>query len=353
MEIDVSIMVVWSMAFAEAKGTGWNEIEPHHLLCGILKFAELPPDLLVQAVNSPTEEEQLTVSHSRLAEYLSKQCNLGIPEDTTALRHTLRHKAVNKQKADARGGSAVLHRSEASREAYRQAELTADDSGRDSFDVTDLTSAILAQRNKWIVQAMEKLGLRSEASVVASESIEKWENIIHQIEPHKSADINRIKSDPLMKVLTEMLAKDTDKPYLLVSDGQRRGIDVMEEFVRYRQAKDSQTIKVFVVYSRSLLESVFSEDAGSATEMLEWMKERANSKCLFYFDALHRYLLPEVAGEIFITQFHSWLQKVDGRFLFGISGEKYHSLIEKKMQWKGVFQVIWVHNNLTGKDFVL
>ena len=40
MRPDTSVMTVWSLAAMEAQALGWSEIQPAHLLCGALKFAE-------------------------------------------------------------------------------------------------------------------------------------------------------------------------------------------------------------------------------------------------------------------------------------------------------------------------
>ena len=357
MDMNACIMIIWPIAAMEAKAAGWDEIEPFHLLCAALKFAELDSENLDQLAKASGDKEQVLNSHKRLIDTLSQQWAIEVPETSTSLRRSLRRGG----KGNKNPKSEILHRSVASREAFSKAQQFADTAGRDTVEVPDLVNAIFAQQEEWIVRAMKKLDLPCEGldQNSAENLTEKWGDILQQITPEDSLSEDnkyRIQSDPVVKVLADLFANnksDVAQPCLLVTCGQRHGQDILQDLVQFQSSIKMSTISVFSVHNRCFLEKISSNDDSSATSLLQLMIDQSKFKRVFFFGAMHRYLSIALTGEVFAKHFHNWLRKTDGRFLFEIPEKQYYDLIENQPGWKGVFRIVWIHDRSRDNDFEL
>jgi len=184
MEEDVSVTMVWSMAAMEARALGWTEIEPAHLLCAALKFAELNAEELKRLGETPGDIDELLQRHRDLRMRLDDRWGIAIPDISTPLRRTLRRRGNNEPKLQ-RGG--IVRRSDAAREVFRAARRTAERDGRKRFFLADLVDVILHDPDQWVRRGLDQHGILSASQLVQHEqATKKWEDVFVPLQPSGS-----------------------------------------------------------------------------------------------------------------------------------------------------------------------
>ena len=90
MEPEAGIMLVWPLAAMEAQALGWSQIQPAHLLCAILKFAEMDGADLERLGQTNENLGNLAQEHQDLKAHLDDPWGITVPEVSTRLRRALR-----------------------------------------------------------------------------------------------------------------------------------------------------------------------------------------------------------------------------------------------------------------------
>jgi len=350
---DASVMIVWSISTTEAQASGWDEIQPDHLLCALLKFAEVDVKNLDQFDNPGGEKQNLASVHRELREKLVDPWQIDVPKVSTSLRRGLRRKALTEFKHKA----GIVHRSDVSRQVFSLAEKWAREDGKIQYNTVDLMSAIFAQQDEWIVRILKKHNLPWNEQDVHSheDSLVRFEGIVHPVhlqETLSEKEHQRIQTDPIIKVLADWLTGESKQPCLLIYGKGRDISAVTLDLAHYAESMKLRR-RFFSVNSRPLLESIAVDKALIAKALLQWINEASPGKAVYFFDSVHRYFSSTLAGDQFPSLFRAWIRKADNRVLCGIPESQYHKLIENKSAWTKVFQLVWIHESTENKTFEL
>ena len=357
MEMNTSIMIIWSLSVNEATTTHWEEIEPHHLLCAALKFAEVDPDALPKLTQSDSEAQRLMAAQERLITTLTQQWGIEIPKMSKTLRRQLRRAGSGNSPKEEK----VIHRSDASRAVFKMADQQALSLDRDSSEPCDLVHAILTSPDEWIERIMKKIDLPREPldGKLSGNLSAEWDGILHLLTERKCSDkdeTQRIQTDPVVNVLCDWVSDSglSSRPAcLLVNNSSRQGEEFLHDVLILRKQQKLSDICIASVRSREFLEMVSQEESSVDASILQSLVEPAKRTSIYYFDSLHRYLSTAVAGDVFARNFRQWLKRTDGRFIFEIPKKKYHELIENRPEWGKGFHVIWANDSSGNNEFDL
>jgi len=146
MQISASIEIVMQLAGQEAIAAQFKEIEPEHLLAGILKFSELPVEEVDKIAPGGEVAKVLAAEVNAVREELA-----GRSINSTRARRQLRER-LGKGNIQYDGGA--MHRSQASRALFDAAARTADEAGSETLTTKHLLDAILAQPTAAMVQVL-------------------------------------------------------------------------------------------------------------------------------------------------------------------------------------------------------
>jgi hypothetical protein len=343
MEPEFGVMLVWPMAAMEAQALGWSQIEPAHLLCAILKFAELDGadlDRLREANGNPGN---LAQEQRDLRARLEEPWGITTPGVSTPLRRALRRRSDGQQRPNPGG---MVHRSDAAREVFCVAQGMAEQAGRQRLGLADLACAILDKPDEWIRRGLDQHGILSAPQRAERDrAMERWGDVFVPLAPSGGVDDagrKRILGDPAVRVLADTLAKPASRPCLLIHGADRTARDVLIDLLR--RPGDKKPPKIIQVDSRVLLERLSRDVNILSAGFLDFLCDEANQKTVWFFDSLHRYLVGEPTPSAFRLRFIQWLQHTDGRFLFAIPESQYNRLAERHPDWQSTFQRIWIHS---------
>jgi hypothetical protein len=156
MQPGYSIQLVWPLASFEAVNTAYEHIEPEHFFNALLKFIELNESDIAKLVRDRTYLEAIRDEQKVVREQFGGW-GLSIPEQTTALRRSLRQNMGVGNFAHQR--SNALHRSEVSRTICKRAEEIAADEGAPSWQSIHLLGALLEQPQGNLAAAIQTAGI--------------------------------------------------------------------------------------------------------------------------------------------------------------------------------------------------
>jgi ATP-dependent Clp protease ATP-binding subunit ClpC len=146
MQVSASIEIVMQLAGQEAVAAQYKEIEPEHLLAGILKFSELPVEDVDKIAPGAEVAKVLAAEVNAIREELT-----GRSIDSTRVRRQLRGRLG---KGDSQYDGGAMHRSQASRALFDAAARTADEAGSETLTAKHLLDAILAQPTAAMAQVL-------------------------------------------------------------------------------------------------------------------------------------------------------------------------------------------------------
>ena len=341
MEPNTSIMMVWSIAAMEAQALGWSKIEPEHMLCGALKFAELEPDELEQLAEATGKSADLRQHHHDLRTCLDEPWGILVPQVSTPLRRALRRHGGGTPNTH-QGG--MVHRSDDTRRVFREAQAISESNDREDICLVDLIEAILSNPDPWIRRGLDQHGVLSAPNLKQHrQTIEKWGKLIVPLQSSGTTSTNETCGsplDPVVRVLDDILTKPGQRPCLLIYGSQRSAEEALRDLLS--RSEDGLQLKITKIDSRTMLER-FKGDAGfTVTSFLEFLTDATNQRTIWFFDSLHRYFSDDLALPEMRAQFVYWLKKVDGRFIFGIPESQYEKLIEQYTDMVKVFQLVWI-----------
>ena len=342
MEPDSSVMMVWPMAAMEAQASGWSEIEPAHLLCATLKFAEFDADDLEQLGEATGGLDELRQHNRELRERLDEPWGIVVPDISRPLRRALRQRGDVEPRPHMAG---MIHRSNGTREVFRSAQAIAERDGRRQFCLADLADVILRNPDEWVRRGLGRHQIPSESQLVRrDQDIEKWDGLFVPLAsagPLNSAEKKRILADPAVCVLTEALAKPGPRPNLLIHSPDRTARDVLTDLLNH--PRDGKPPRITEIDSRSLLHRLAEDPGFSVTAFLDFLTDGPNHKTVWFLDSLHRYLSDDMAPPHFQVHFTQWIKQTNNRFLFAISERQYDKQVEQHPDWASTFKLIWIH----------
>jgi hypothetical protein len=341
MEPDISVMTVWPMAAMEAQASGWAEIEPAHLLCATLKFAELGADELQRVGEAVGNADELRKRRQDLLECLNEPWGIAVPDVSTTLRRALRREGSGEPNQFFTG---MLHRSTAARDVFRAAQAIAAKESRRQFSLVDLAIAILRDPDEWVRRTLDQYRILSSSQVaVRDQGFEKWRDVLVPLATSNMADDaerQRILVDPVVRVLRDLLSSSPGPlPCLLISGPGRNAYDVLLDVLK--RPGERKLPRITRIDSRALLAHL-AEDASLPAAFLDFLTDEANCQTVWFVDSFHRYLTDDLAPDTFRMRFLHWLKQTNGRFVFAIPESHYKKQAREHPEWKDVFQPIWV-----------
>ncbi len=365
MEPEAGIMLVWPLAAMEAQALGWSQIQPAHLLCAILKFAEMDGADLERLGQTNENLGNLAQEHQDLKAHLDDPWGITVPEVSTRLRRALRRPGEACPERSRRGPRAqsatggpggMVHRSDAAREVFRAAQGAAEQAGRQRLGVVDLLGALMNGSDEWIRRGLEQQGIPSASQLAQrNQALEQWTDVLVPLAPRHAgtvvddAERKRILADPAVRVLADVFANPgtPGRPCLLIHGPDRTAHDVLIDLLG--RPGDRKPPKVIQVNSRALLERLSRDGNVAAIGFLDLLCDESNQKTIWFFDSLHRYLSEELAPSVFRLRFVQWLKQTNSRFLFAISQSQYDKVPANDysplpLDWKNTFQQIWIHS---------
>lgn len=344
MEPDMSVMLIWSLAATEAQSTGWNEIEPFHLICSALKFAEMESTDLDKVGEAAGHRDVIQKSNQRLRNILTDTWEIEVPATSTLFRRALRRNGEGNLPLSQEG---MLHRSETARIAFRNARSLAKADGRAEFDVSDLIHVILSNPGDWIARAMSKFNIPCGKELKERRQfLAEFSDILEQVEPKGTLDLteqNRISSDPTVRVLIDHIYSGK-RPVLMIHGGNHSANEVIEDLARLTRYKSSK-LRIVRINSRALLTRIAEDKNFSVSNLLMYLTDRSSQGTAYFFDTIHRYLSDSTGNQRSNSQFRTWLARTDNRFLFALPKSQYEVLKDQE-DFDKRFQIIWIHGDL-------
>jgi hypothetical protein len=340
MEPDTSVMMVWPMAAMEAQALGWAEIEPAHLLCATLKFAELGADELGRLGESIGNADELRLRQRDLLDRLDEPWGIAVPDVSTPLRRTLRRQGGSEPNQHLGG---MLHRSAAARQVFQAAQTIAEQDRRQQFNLVDLAIAILRDPDDWVRRGLDQYRILSAPQLAERDhAIQNWSDLLVPLVPTASPDSaekKRILVDPVVRVLCDLLAGPPSRPCLLIYGSDRSAHDVVTDVLK--RSAERKLPKITRVDSRALLARL-ATDATLASTFLDFLTDEANRRTVWFLDSLHRYLADDLTPPAFRLRFLHWLKQTNSRFVFAIPESQYRKQVDQHPEWQRVFQLVWI-----------
>lgn len=357
MEMGLGIQIIFPLAAQEASSGGAAEIEPGHIICALLKLAEMPSSVL-QKVIPKKELTDLIEKDKRELCSIFESFGLKVPTGSTKLRRELR-KVLGKNRGG-RAGKAdkVIHRSAETKALFAKAEEEARKAGEDKIGTGRLAQTLFSSQDKALAEALANIGnMQIDTRLSPKEARMAWIDaygcdLTAQARSEKP-DIEHIESirrDPVCKVLAESLftaSGNKFQPVLLVSRGKREADDVVNNLAIWLVSSSPPANKsdgcIIELYSASILSHESGDSLESRLENIFQETSKFKSTALF-FDNFHRYLTTTPTGENQSHHFKTLLTKLQIPCVMGMTQKQYETYIENNINWSKIFRLIWIHD---------
>jgi len=342
MKISASIELVMQLAGQEAMAGRFGEIEPEHILAGILKFSELPINDIGKLIPVAGVAKQLSMEIYAVQHELASRAL-----DSTQIRRKLRTQM-------GRGTSPyegkAIHRSQASRKVFDVAAKLAEDSRSSALTPRELLETLLIAPTKNIEKVLgDAVGPRASRKPKTPLLDKQGKNLAAA---DTNATLLKVTNRSVeCKALVRALTQGDCQSILLISDSDRTVREVVTELsnetskkdapldFRDRQIKDLTGIQLD---SHSEPQTIEQQD--------QLFAEAADARSVILF-------LPPItidAGQTStkvseqVDLLKKSLQKYSVQCIFRVTPLAYHEWIQKDLEWKRLAQVMWIHDEVTG-----
>ena len=361
MKTGPSMQFVWPVAAEEAMASGAREIEPGHVLCAGLKFAEIDPQQLARALPDASLVEAIEAERRELVDALAAR-GVQVPVASTRLRRGLRKALRAPGPRQAREGERGLHRSDRTRAAFARAEKSLESRGA-PLTAAALVVAVLEKPGEALAKALEALGVGQKAGKdVGTEGApiagaELGVDLVTREAAKRPNDdvLARVRRDAASKVVCDYLfGSGRSRPLLLVARDGRTADEVMLDVVRRLLWVDPPAEAtrrcVFEIESTNVLGQRGEGTPGQRLERL-FAEVKDRKSCAAWFEHFHRYLVPGPGGDELARAWRRFLAEAECGCVLGTTEDRFRERIEPDPIWKRLLRVVWIHDLVDGQAF--
>jgi len=328
MRLSASIDLLMQLAAQEAIASDFREIEPEHLLEGVLKLSELPVQELDKIAPGANAARELAAEVSVIRAELERRVI-----NSTQTRRNLREQ-VGKGKTPYEGGH--IHRSRAAREVFEAAAQLANKAGTETLSAGHLLEVLLVSPTDAIVNALGGVaGLRPRNPVgtpflneygryVASESIAQ-------------GIVDSLKAE--CRALIHSLSLKNRRCVFLISDNDNLVFSVVHASAA---VEGPQSLKGRRVLDLTALNPVGKEREKSIERLSQALVEATTKPEVILF-------LPAIDLSQRSNKEKQWADLLKTTLASGsaqcicrVGQEAYQSWIKKDSTWKRLAHTIWI-----------
>lgn len=339
MKVSASIELVWQLAAREAIAAEFKEIEPEHVLAGVLKFAELPLQELEKLGAGAESVRVLTADVNAIRDELGER---GI--DSTCARRGLRTK-LGKGGSPFPGGT--IHRSPASRELFNAAARLADEAGTETLTAKHLLDAILAA----LTPKMEEVFGDSVAPQTPKSSKTPLLDAVGR-DLTRSAAEGKLKATggrlAECKALLQTLSQKDRKSVLLVAESDDVVVPIITAAAQAIATKDvPASLKGRRIVDISALTAVMTADDKAQQQLTDLLAEASRAQEVIL-------VVPAVEPSQGTMRSEECLQLLKARLQGGVTQcicrvapQAYEQWVKRDHVWRQIAEVMHVHNTQT------
>jgi ATP-dependent Clp protease ATP-binding subunit ClpC len=338
MKLSASIELVMQFATYEAIAGQFREIEPEHLLMGILKLVELPVEEAEKLAPDAVSIKQVTQEINTIRGQLVDRAI-----DSTKIRRELRAK-MSQGNSPFSGGK--VHRSTASKKIFDDAARLADDRGSDALGAQHLFEALLALPTPLIKQVCGDMVGVKEGTLGNTPLLDEYgKNLMKLASEGKLPQVAGWNAQ--CKVLIDTLKQSDKGCVLLVSDKDtvvqsvvfaaihtlmKNPNDIWLKKVRIFDLANLVICSVWNSKTAEIFAKLFNE-AGSLENVVLFVPAIIHSSSSKPTDNWHAFL-------------QKTLSKYSFKCICRLDPAAYQQLVRNDLSWKRIADFIWLHDQI-------
>ena len=334
MKLSVSVELVWQLAAREAMAGEFREIEPEHVFAAVLKFSEMPPQLMGNLGVDADVAALLTSDVQAVRQEI-----LSHSIDSTSVRRQLRT-LLGKGGNPYTGGA--LHRSQSSRNVFSTAATLAEESHSETLAAVHLLKALLASPTSAMNQVL------SPSSSPATQSPKSLPRIdAHGRDLSKLATEGRIDSGTRRqaecKAILQSLQQANRKSILLITNHDEAAHAVVCSVASAMAGKESRKpLAGRRIIDVTSVPELLGADPGSQQVAVELLSEAASApEVLLYLPAIGTTCsnTPRQSYESFLK---SHLRNGAVQCIVRTTPDVYEKLAKSDKTWKSMVDVFHI-----------
>jgi ATP-dependent Clp protease ATP-binding subunit ClpA len=338
MKLSASIDIVMQFAMYEAIAGQFREIEPEHMLMGILKLVELPVEEAEKLAPGTAVVKQLTKEIDSVRSQLSTRTIEGIK-----VRRELRAK-MGRGNSPFSGGK--IHRSMVSRKIFDDAARLADDRGSDVMGAQYLFETILTSPTQLIKQVCSdtseaKKGARRNTPLLD----EYGKDLIKLASEDKLPQVAGWNAQ--CKVLIDTLKQSDKDCVLLVSDKDTVVQSVVFASVQLLMKNPNdmwlRKVRLFDLASSGICSIQNNETTEIFTKL--FIEAASLENAILYIPAIICSGNSEVNAN-WLSFLHNNLSKYSFKCICRLDPAAYRQFIKNDLSWKQISDLIWIHDQI-------
>jgi hypothetical protein len=332
MDTGISTQLMVSLATNEAAAAQFEFIEPEHMLCGLLKLAELKKQDLESSLTNSAILPELEEEQKELQRLFS-ELGMSIPNDTKRKRDKIR-KQMGKGNVPY-DGKAAIHRSDVSKEICNRAVQIAQSTGATSWKAIHVAAALkergIGDSDEPAQKAAQKKAPPKEPQ--QTPLLDHY-GIIYKKDNEKQPIATT--KDPVVKVLREMLEANPLAAIALIEGGVRPAKDIIEETAQLAFNPDVQIQLASVTLSRII------DSAGDTLKLFtDLIKEATDAEMILCMEDLPEMLACDEKTGLVLAEVLK-----DHRLgcILITDPIEYEQALGTAQPWKKLLWPIWIHD---------
>jgi hypothetical protein len=329
MDTGISTQLMISLAANEASAAQFEFIEPEHMLCGLLKLAELKQKDLELSLTDLALLPTLVEEQGEL-QRLFLELGITIPSDTKKKRDQIRKQMGKGGFIDA--GNKALHRSKLSKDICIRAVQIAEKTGALAWKAVHVAAAL---QEKGIGDYSDSTPHNKETPKEAKETpLLDHYGTIYSFD--KKEKLQETTKDPVVKVIWEMIEANRKASIVLIQEAGRPAEDILAETAKMfdRPTNSMQFVKV-------ALQRIIDSAGDTVKLFSDLLLEASDAEmilCLENIDELleHEEKTGQLLAEILLEHKIGCILITDPIV--------YEQIFGTRQPWKKLLWPIWIHN---------
>jgi ATP-dependent Clp protease ATP-binding subunit ClpC len=342
MRLSASIELVMQFATYEAIGARFGEIEPEHLLMGLLKFGELPVGEMEKLLSGASAAKQLVKEVEAVSKELARR---GI--ESKKVRRELRTK---KGKGSGRFSGGRMHRSAISRQIFNVAAKLADDAGSDAVTAEHILESLMIAPTRVIEEVLGDAVGAKVREHKETPLLDKYGRDLTKL----AADGNKYPgTDRIIegKALVSMLSQPDGKSVLLVTDDEAAASRTVVRAAQTIAMKDDcpAAMKGKIIVAVTGLKTSGKWDRKSVDEFVKVYAEAAAVEDTILFAPTMESAAEGGANDEWPNLLQQTLSKGSVQCICRVGSVAYRDSVKGDAAWKRLAHVIWIHDEIKGE----